>query len=199
VTATIDLSQLNYEEWLTFVFDHPVHEPLWYFSDAWNYEVSDPEKALAYVIRLFTNPAILLRRFSLPHIEQGFWFLPSVNGLMWLILLPSIPWQARLSAVHSIKTLFETFFSQVELGTSIYMWWDSLITYCTWEDKDLLTDRELLREIITVMGQLLSNPAPRVRESIRHGVEHLKAIAMKEGDADLTTMLRSAGLLASPS
>lgn len=195
----IDLSRLTYDEWLTFVFDHPVHDPFWHSLDEWTYEVSDPGKTLGYLIRLFTNPAMLLRRYSLPHIEQGFWFLPSANGLMWLILVPSIPWQTRLSAIQSIRTLFESFFSQVELGTSIYMWWDSLITYCVWEDKDLLTDRQVLREIITIMTQLSASSALRVRESIKHGVEHLEAIAVKEGDAELNAMLKSAGLLASPS
>lgn len=190
MTVTIDISGLSYEEWLSFVFDHPVHEPLWHFSDEWGYDVSNPEKTLGYVTQLFTNPAILLKRFSLPHLEQGFWFLPSANGLMWLILLPSIPWQARLSAIRSIGTLFETFFSQVELGTSIYMWWDSLITYCAWEDKDLITDRGVLREVVAVMAQLASSPSPRVRESVRHGVEHLEAIANKEDDVELKTMLR---------
>lgn len=194
---SIDLSALSYDNWLNFVFDHPIHEPLWHLSDEWQYEVSSPERVLDYVTKLFTNPAVLIQRFSLPHIEQGFWFLPSQNGLMWLVLVPSIPWPQRYAAIHSIASLFETFFSQVELNTSIYMWWDSFISYCAWEDRDAVTDRNVLKEIVAVMAQLNANPSARVRQSVQHGVEHLRAIASKESDDELAAMLKSSGLVGS--
>ena len=198
MTVTIDISTLNYDEWLSFVFDHPIHEPLWHFSGEWGYDVSNPEKTLGYITQLFKNPAILLKRFSLPHIEQGFWFLPSPNGLMWLLVLPTIPWEARREAIRSIGTLFNTLFSQVELNNSVYMWWDSLIEYCAWENQDVITDRQVLEEIVAVLSKLNASSSSSVQKSTRHGVGRLQAIANKEADKELDGMLKSFGLI-SPS
>lgn len=194
MVAITDLSALNYDEWLGFVFDHPIHEPLWHFSENWDYELSDPGKVLGYIDTLFNNPAPLLRRFSQPHIDQGFWFLPGPNGLMWLLASLTVPWESRRRTIRSMEPLFRDFFAQVELGSSVYMWWDSLFTYSLREDRDLFSDREALREVAAVMGRLSHSHVPAVRESANHGIQHLRDVAVRERDQGLQDELKSVGL-----
>ena len=199
-----DVSRLTYDEWVNFVFDHPVQEAFsdrpmdeepWHFQDEWRYEVSAPERVLEYLGRLFRDPAFLTERFSAAQIDQGFWFIPGPSGFMGLILHQGIAWDKRRTAIHSIADLFELLFAKINLRTACYMWWDSLITYCAWDGRDVISDRVVLREIIAVIARLSANSSEEVQRSCEHGVEHLVAIAEKENDEDLIAMLREHALV----
>lgn len=205
----MDISTLSYDDWLKFVFDHPVHdkwlssgvnrpvgEPPWYFLDEWQYDVSDPSLILSYLTRLFRNPTVLLDRFSLPQIDQGFWFIPESEGLMWTILLPNVAWDIRRSAIRSIEDLFELLFAKVKVETATYMWGDSLISSCGVGKIDVISDRAVLREIVDVIAKLNSSSSSEVRHSAQHGIEHLAAIAEKENDLELNGLLKARALSA---
>ena len=71
---SIDLNKYSFDEWVKFVFDHPVSEPEWYWEQAWKWEGS-PNLLVKYATALFSNAGCLLQEYSPEQIEQGFWFL----------------------------------------------------------------------------------------------------------------------------
>lgn len=190
----MDVSALEYEEWVSFVFDHPVDDPPWHFSDEWAYEVRNPHCVLKHITRLFATAGTIRDQFPLAQLNQGFWFIPGPNGMLWTILLPSIPWEYRKACIQKIISLFDQLLATIKLESATYMWWDSVITYTVWDNKDLVSDKQVLGEIIDIMARLAKHPSEDVRTSALHGAEHLAAIVRKENDSDIDHLLRIHGL-----
>lgn len=169
----MDISKLKYEEWIDFVFNHPVEETPWHFAAESAYETIDPAKVVAHLTRLFTNPAEILSRYTREQIDQGFWFIPGPNGLMWSILDKRVPWEARRACIRATCDLLEQLFGQHDIGSSGYMWWDSLITYSAREGRDVVSDRAVLAEIINTLGQLTKLHSQAARDSAQIGRAHV--------------------------
>ncbi|HEX8474005.1 MAG TPA: hypothetical protein VF666_08230 [Pyrinomonadaceae bacterium] len=175
----IDITELTFEEWVEFIFNHPVTKPAWHWSDEWEYYASDGVKLVRYLIRLFREPSFLFERYSREQLEQAFWFVPtllcfvSFRGLLWQ---KNLPWKLRRELIVSIGDLFERFFAVDALETSCFMWWDVLaygyhMTGGKPEDKNGARVQQAMFE---TLKRILYLDSRDCRMSALHGLGHLK-------------------------
>ena len=189
----------SFEQWITFVFDHPVSErgkPAWYHNidddtEWWNL-VDYPETTVDYLTSLFENASTILTPYSDAQLKQGFWFLVdnSCSDHMFTLLNLSVPWPKRKRCLTSMFTLFEGFFAPrcsshlshldtTETDTSMvsplnmvcYMWWDLLPIYGKPEEPDR---SEFDAACLEVMRLTLDLDSDAGRESALHGLGHWK-------------------------
>ena len=170
----------SYEQWLDFIFKHEVNiESPWYLNNDYAYDISQMD--MLYLIRLFNAPNILLKKYSKEQINQGFWYIPSAYGFIGLILDPNINFKIKDDFISSIEHLFLHFFAKNDIGESVYMWWDSFITYCTFDKKDISSDILILKKIECLIKRLLESESPDIIESAKHGYEHIQYLSCKDG------------------
>lgn len=177
---SINLTQYTFDAWLDFIFKHPVTAlPFsWSFEEAWQYEC-ESDMLVIFMTRLFSEPDILVTRYSYPEIDQGFWFIPGPNGFMWTLLDEHIEWFKRKACIDSIQSLFSRLFSKHNIGTSGYMWWDSFISYCAYHDKNIETEHDVLEAVLEVLKALSQQDSQVSVDSAKHGIEHLVELAKK--------------------
>jgi len=170
--VSIDVNNYSFEEWLRFVFDHPVEEPPWFFSTEWE---GQPENILRYVIELFKNPSVLLERYSVEQIEQGFWFVLGAFGEVsdW-VWDECIAWKLRQETILRMVTVFENLFTKVRFDTICYMWWDLLRNFG--DNPDQRTSDAMLEALATILH--LNNTD--CQKSALHGLNHLKHSRKKD-------------------
>ena len=171
----LDLRQLNYDQWLRFVFDHPVTR----IEDAWHFDIeyaADHDQVLANCTQMFLKSKVLIGSFNAEQLEQGFWFIPGPNGFMRFLADEDVPWSRRQACIQSIESLFRECFSVMPPWmTSCYMWWDSYVSYCAFGNNELMTDERLLDETFRVLQAILKQPE-HCRRSAVHGLQHLEAL-----------------------
>jgi len=116
---SINLHNYSFDEWVKFVFDHPVSEPAWYWDDAWNWE-GDPNVLLEYATGLFSSPEFLLQEYSSEQLEQGFWFLLGPAGKLdrW-VWAKEIDWSVRKDCISSMVNVFEQLFVKNPLSEPV--------------------------------------------------------------------------------
>lgn len=181
---TIDLRGATYEEFIDFVFDRPVNPVTdgrtrpsgWY----WEIEILfDPSAFAAFYIRLFTEPAELLAKFTGEQLEQGFWVL-QCSGIEWgvsdLIWSQELPFQVRASIVRSMFELFAKLFAVNPLDTSPGMWWDSIAYdwHCNIRARANGGEDLLMQDVMFETLQKILHLRPRhVRMAALHGLGHL--------------------------
>lgn len=172
----INLTDLSFDEWLDFVFDHPVAigiSDAWHFQDEWSYISS--ESSLIYRLEnLFINSASLVDKYSLEQLNQGFWFIPSSNGFMWSILSDNVAMEDRKKCIFSIYDLFNNLFCRYEeLNVSAYMWWDSFFSYCSFKEKNLSTEIDIFEQIILTIANIMQIGNQLSIDSSIHGIDHI--------------------------
>ena len=124
-----DLSDLSFNEFVAFLFDHSV--PHNENATPWDWSVHttfDPEKVCSYYAALFRNPGFLLELFSEVQLEQGFWaILGHLDCSAHSIVLEhdEVPFDSRADCIRSMYDLFSRLFTVTALDTSVHMWWDS--------------------------------------------------------------------------
>ena len=171
--------KLSFEEWIKFVFDHPIQETPWYwdtsldtFWDDWREDI-DPEQQLTYVTKLFENAAsLLLGRFSPEQIDQGLTMLlsgPDDFAIRELVWSHKLPLSIRVQCITSMVRLFRDVFSQVPIKHACFMWWDELREWQHQEDRDPQTQEVIL----TALEQILKIPSRDCQMSALHGLGHL--------------------------
>jgi hypothetical protein len=178
------LSDLDFDQWVTFLFDRPVNtDREWYWDD--DFELGDERVCLVYCERLFSAPGFLLDRYSQQQLDQAFWLLPGPRLAMfdWLFS-PSIPRSLRRSCGSSIFALFRDLFAVAcsdtlsaidqepssPLNSACYMWWDNGRSFgLRPEDADI--DDTLL----SVMSHTLDLQSRPCQESALHGLGHWHA------------------------
>ncbi|MDM8538453.1 hypothetical protein QUF70_16985, partial [Desulfobacterales bacterium HSG17] len=69
---------------------------------------------------------------------------------------------------------FSDLYSKHAIGTSGYMWWDSLITYCAYKNKDLGMEYNVLEAITIVIKKIYKQSYQSSKKSAVHGIEHIK-------------------------
>jgi hypothetical protein len=136
------LKDLSFEEWIEHAFSREVRiqQAAWYFDP--NHDLWDPKpvEAVAYLTRLFEDPARSLCWFSDDQIAQGLTYLvgTSASGDNGWLSAMEVPVEARLRCVEAIGKLFDRLFAprctphlshlrEVGAGTLncvCYMWWD---------------------------------------------------------------------------
>lgn len=183
--ATIDLSDYSFDDFIEFLFRHPVvpipspgndePEP-WY----WHIEVElDPAAVASFYIRLFSEPGPALNGYSADELEQGFWAIMSSNldcGVTAIIWHEAVPLDIRESVVRSMFTLYKDFFASHHLETADNMWWDSLAYdwHCDLRARSKggedLSMQDVMFEVLT---KILELPSDHTRFAALHGLGHL--------------------------
>lgn len=181
------LTNLTFEEWLTYVFDHPVEESkeAWYWDidrDWWN---EDPADVIQFLTQAFENSARVFQPYSDAQLNQGLWFIASnaCSNHMFALMDASVPWSARKRCIGSIHQLYKQCFvkrcsphlSHLDepganpLNLVCYMWWDIIPISGHPNDP---TWKEFDQEILQVMESTLQLDSIACRESALHGLGH---------------------------
>jgi hypothetical protein len=180
-----DANPLNLQKWIAHVFDHPVTEPVWYWSDDPGVWEDQPEHILSLVADTFEQSGELLSRFSDAQIDQGFWFLwagPN-NAFTEAFLDNDVPIASRLRALRSFVPLFQQVMavrcsdhlSHLDepganpLNSSCYMWWDIAPIRGKLDDSERA---EFDTEVLTVLQRLVAIQHNACHESALHGLNH---------------------------
>ena len=184
------LKNLTFEEWLAYVFDHPVpvgQEKAWHWDidrDWWD-EDGEPASTVQFLTQAFENAAEVFQPFSGAQLNQGLWFIAdnSCSNHMFALMDTSVPWSARRRCIYSFHQLYEQCFAQrcsphlshlpepVEnpLNMICYMWWDIIPISGKPDDP---TRREFDEAILQIMESTLQLDSVPCRESALHGLGH---------------------------
>jgi hypothetical protein len=209
-----DHTHFSFEQWITYVFDHPLPNPgapQWYFESNYNGPwwdpYDEPETTVAYLTMLFEQATSTLASFSDAQVMQGLWFLISNASCeaMFSLLDTGVPWSDRKRCIFSMFTLFECLFaprcsahlshrdikgtdtSQVNpLNMVCYMWWDILPIHGKPEEPDR---RDVDATFLEVMRLTLDLDADSCREAALHGLGHWKYTYPEEVETIIDTWL----------
>jgi hypothetical protein len=101
----------TFEQWVAWVFDHPVGTPEWFWTD--NTPRPTPAQALTYMTALFEAPEGPLRSYSDAQVNQGLWFLASNSRSdhFFAFTDPGLAEEQRLRGVRAIGTLYARLFA----------------------------------------------------------------------------------------
>jgi hypothetical protein len=182
---------ISYEEWVRFVFDHPILDPSWWWQDPesgyrqeWNTE-ADRTRTLSYITRLFENPEGLIGRYSRAQIDQGLSYLVNNCCLSHMFVLSNakLPWADRRRCFDGMIPLYTKLMAPIygdDLGHNqygpadrpsfaCYMWWDVIPIYGGMEH----TDRDRINDaVLNVFQQVLKLRSEACLESVLHGLGH---------------------------
>lgn len=174
------------DQWIRFVFDHPVAETAWHFDIDAPYLELPPARTAELVAETFERSGELLQRFSDAQLNQGLWFLlhSGSSDYMFCLTLASVPWPVRRRALRSFVPLFRDVIADrctrslshrsepgSDLNSACYMWWDLLPLG---GDGDAGRPPDNLKaEALAVLAELLETPHDACRESALHGLGHL--------------------------
>lgn len=206
----IGLTHLTFEQWLTFVFDHPVGDSQqeWYWdpdADWWDGPAAD---TIEFMTRAFEHASILFQTYSDAQLNQGLWFMASnaCSNHMFALLDSGVPWSARQRCVRSIHMLFEQCFAKRctphlihldepgagPLNAVSYMWWD-LIPLIGQPDNP--NQNDLDQEILAVMKSTLQLDSVACQESALHGLGHWQMCYPRQVTEIIDSFLRNHGSL----
>jgi len=106
------LPPASFEDWVRWVFDHPVTKPEWHWKDS----LPRPraEEALTYMTKLFEDPERHLHAYSDAQLNQGLWFLTSNSHSEHIYAFTNVtlPENQRLRGVRAIGALFARLFAK---------------------------------------------------------------------------------------
>jgi hypothetical protein len=183
---------LRYEDWVTYVFDHPVTRPQWWFCDLddelpdWN-PLARPARTLEYLTRLFREPSGLIGRFSRAQIDQGLNLIVSsaCSNHMFVLMDTTLPLQDRCACIDAMRVLYRDLMAPVygddtECGErtddeperpnfSCFMWWEAIPLSGGMDhpDRDALNDA-----VLKVFEATLTLKSEACLESVLHGLGH---------------------------
>ena len=176
-------TNIPFEEWVRYVFDHPVVKPEWYWGgDADSLDL-DQAKLILYITQLFSRSAEVLSAFSDAQVDQGFWLLVGAPSELQILGEATLPITDRVCCIDSILVLFRDCFarrctnhlSHIDkpgvgpLNSSCYMWWDIIPLHGDPEDA---SRRQIDDACLTVMQKTLEIPSVACQESALHGLGH---------------------------
>ena len=201
------LKDIALDEWVAYVFDHPVGEPVsycmptWYWSTGAEPEEPPPAAAVQYLIQLFRSPEVSLARFSDAQLDQGFSYLGSGSSYMYALLERDVPWTRRQECIRAMETLFKLLFAKrcsahlshndepgaSPLNSSCYMWWDS---FPSWGNPTDTSSVEFDKEILEVVRRILSVDSTACQESALHGLGHWQMYYPKQVESTIDDYLK---------
>ncbi|WP_038165109.1 hypothetical protein [Verrucomicrobium sp. BvORR106] len=172
----------RYQEWIRYVFDHPVTQPEWHLDcNAPSFEANETEE-VQLIELTFRNAARDLAPFSNAQINQGFWFLASLAYSEHLNALRSneVPLELRLSAIDSISSLYRGCFASrcshtlivsddkpsSDLNPICYMFWDVATLSNLVGNPD---EEALANACFSVLAETLQIDHPACQEAAIHG------------------------------
>jgi hypothetical protein len=181
------VSDLTFEEWVIFVFDHPVDDSRleWYWdldADWWDGPAS---LTVDYLTRAFENTLSVFAPYSDSQLNQGLWYLASnaCSNHMFALMDASVSWPARERCIRSFQSLYQDCFASRctphlshldepgagPLNSVCYMWWDILPVAGRPDDA---AGKELDQAILQVMDAALRLDSIACQESALHGLGH---------------------------
>jgi hypothetical protein len=186
-----ELRDPTYEEWRTWVFDHPVTRPEWHFdveADHWVEENDPGHRTVEFLTRLFEEPGALTSLFTDGQIAQGLNFLvsPACSNHMFALVNEAVPWKQRERGIRAMGILFRDLFARVcpdrlshldyspgdesPLNTVCYMWWDN----CPLPFSAVVSEKlQVTAAVFDVLRETLRLPSLACREAALHGLGHL--------------------------
>ncbi|PWT80027.1 MAG: hypothetical protein C5B44_05980 [Acidobacteria bacterium] len=180
----IDISTISYDEWLTFVFDHPVPDNAlqptdWYWE--FNYEVSNVAQLIKYVTDLCNSFSKVSEIYSLPQLDQGIWFVigPCIDFGQYL-RNKDVSIDLRQSCVRAMYWVYADFVSKRKLQetqTCFWMWWDLLpqAFYIKGDTGHFDDDsKEMEGTILETLSSILQLQDITSQRCALHGLGHLK-------------------------
>ena len=185
----LDLRNIEFEDFVTFLFDHPITEadpdsqicsPRWDIDFPYTI-LFDPERHAQHYIRLFSHPAFLIERFTDAQLDAGFGeltyrygFEGNVSEIIWT---KELGLDQREAVIRSMYFLFADLFAVRPLWSASFMWWDEL-AYCFHPDllrDDWHPDNGFIREVMfSVLRDILDIPSEECRQAALHGLNHLR-------------------------
>jgi hypothetical protein len=171
----------NFIEWLDWIFSREIRKPVWFFESGVNYTTSN-EVTLDHLARLFNDPALLLDRYSMAQIEQGFWVIAGAGGIMTPALVDDEGvLRKQIACILSMENIFTTIFSKYPMDTICHMWWDDLVMVTsdfndsgTNIQSDIRNAEPLRKSIFDVVSKIIFIPSERCQRSALHALGHLQ-------------------------
>lgn len=173
------------EQWVKYLFDHPVTEPKWFWLEEFEYLDPGPTRTAELIAETYERSGELLAPYSDGQLNDAFWFSVTNNASDYSFALrdESVPWETRRRAVCSFSSLFEQIMAKrctptlshrderpcSPLNGSCYMWWD-FIPICS--TRTVPGDSRLDGECLAVMERILCIPHVACHESALHGLGH---------------------------
>jgi hypothetical protein len=195
-----ELINPSFEEWVRYLFDHPVTDPAWYWDinrERWN-ERDSSALALNYLTQLFENAGTILAPYSDAQVNQGLWYI-SFNGAsdyFRSLHNLAVPIQKRLQCIESMYSLFEQVFfvrcsphlshvlhsdepypqGYTVINLACYMCWDNASTIYT---NAIIEDylEHYSRTMLDVLSRILELDSIACQESALHGLGHYKSFS----------------------
>lgn len=135
------LTNLNFEQWVVHIFDHPVTDPAWHWDMNADWWSSSPEEQVHYLKRLFESAGEILKTYSDGQINQALWYLvgSAAGDYMSILEDTTVSIDDRKRCIQSILNLHEQLFAKrcdqhlssfydkpdiSPLNSICYMWWD---------------------------------------------------------------------------
>lgn len=105
--------QISFDQWIAYIFDHPVTDPAWHFDVDSDYWDGPPANIVAHLTRTFEECDTVLRSFSDSQVVEGFYFLisPACSNYAFTLLDSDVPLADRLHCIEAMVTLFERYFA----------------------------------------------------------------------------------------
>lgn len=174
-----DLRTCSYDEFLDFVFDHPVEKEHWYWDS--NLKVAyDTVHNTELLTKLFSNAKPLLGRYTREQLEQGFWALQSgcVDGLVEHAMSDlSVPFEKRAECIRAMFLLYRDLFAFDALETSSNMWWDSISSFYEFSfhrSKKVSDDDKKIQDVMfETLTKILHLDSEECQGAALHGLGHL--------------------------
>lgn len=178
---------IDFDKWCDWIFAKKIGKPIWFFEQGVNYNVSY-EITLKHLISLFKNPELLLDKYSLEQIEQGFWIIAGAGGIMTPVLISGeCLLKDRMRCIESMENIFITIFSKYPLDVICHMWWDELVSITSDyrdENSNIPTDVEnaglLRKSIFDTVAKILFMSSERCQKSALHALGHLQYSGKKK-------------------
>lgn len=193
-----DLSELTFEEFVAFFFDHDVaKEEHWYrdpelsnLNDFDDEGVASPDIIVQHMTRLFGDFAQVVSRFSLKQINSGIWamFTYGPFRLQKHLWLPAVALPQRLDCIRSMYFVYSGFVSTstVEVMENCFdMWWHQVASGF-WDQLQFDRDtpegdsasldgehKALLDAMFETLSRILSLSDGRTQMFALHGLGHL--------------------------
>ncbi|HIA52851.1 MAG TPA: hypothetical protein EYN91_12310 [Candidatus Melainabacteria bacterium] len=174
-----DLRTCSYDEFLNFVFDHPVEKEPWYRGSKVEV-VFDAIHNTALLTELFSNARPLLEKYTREQLDQGFWALQSglIDGLLPHTMFDhSVPFEKRAECIRAMFFLYRDLFAVDDLGTSSNMWWDCISSsnQVGWRSQSVLDDNMKIQDVMfETLSKILYLESEECQGAALHGLGHLR-------------------------
>ena len=180
---------MTFPEWVTFIFDHPVTDPAWYWNSSGDWDAPDLTElqTVDYLTQLFEGAGTLLLPYTDAQVNQGLWYLLVRCDDMHSLRDLAVPLPDRLRGIQAMEVLFNDCFAvrcsphlshmdepgRNPLNAVCYMWWDVLpIHGLNRHQPERADSAELDQACLGVMQRTLKSDSIACQESALHGLGH---------------------------